>query len=206
MGPQPLLFHHSLDWRFLLPLADPKRIRVLLEEEGDLSRALQQVEIQPSQGLTLSDLRQPPNSEFQAVVMPLGLPVRWVTARHDEQVEFLASVRRKISLGGCLLVGFNNVWNLKTNSSGKYYPSTPRRISAQLEKAGFPSIKVFGAIPNLRIPEYILDLDSRTLQFALQTRFRRKRLILRALRMLSATVGMGSLSNYLPSYFVVAKV
>jgi hypothetical protein len=206
MDAQPPLFHHSLDWRFLLPLTDPKKIVILLEEDQDFSQALEQVGIGDSQQLSFSELKQNANTDAHSIVLPFGIPLKWVTAKPEDQVEFYSSVRRLISSEGCLLVGFNNIWNLRANSQKKYYPATPQRFVTQLKQAGFRSVTLFGAMPNLAIPEYIFELESRTIQFALQNRFRRKPAILRALRVLSVALGSRRISNFLPCYFAVATV
>src|SRR5215216_421716 len=187
MRSQSPLFHHSLDWRFLLPLTDPKQICVLLEEDQDFSQALEQVGIGASQQLSFSELKQNPVHEVHSIVLPFGIPVDWVTAKPADQVEFYKSLRRLIASDGSLLVGFNNVWNLRTNSQKKYYPATPQRIVNQFKQAGFASVTLFGSMSNLTVPEYIFDLEARTIQFALQNRFRRKPAVLRALRILSVT-------------------
>ena len=204
MGPQPRLFHYSLDWRFLLPLADPKKIYLFLEEDQDFSSAIQQVGIDASQQLSFSELQQKMDNDIQSFVMPFGIPVRWVNAKDEDQVAFYASTRRLISSDGCLLIGFTNAWGFRRNSQQTYHSSTPRRIIKQLRRAGFPSITIFGAMPNLAIPEYIFDLDFRTAQFALQNRFRRKPAVLRTLQGLSGVIGWKRISNFLPCYFVVA--
>jgi hypothetical protein len=206
MHPQPRLFHYSLDWRFLLPMADPQKICLLLEDDPDFSQALEQVGMHASQQLSFSDLQKNQNNQVPSFLLPFGIPVGRVTANPEGQVDFYRSIRRMVSPGGCLLVGFNNAWNPRANSKGTYYPSTPRRIENQLERAGFHSVKMFGAMPNLAVPEYIFDLDSRTIQFALQNRFRRKPAALHALRVLSATIGWPRLSNFLPCYFAVGTV
>jgi hypothetical protein len=77
-------------------------------------------------------------------------------------------------------------------------------VETELNQAGYSSIQLFGAMPDLRIPEYIFDLDPRTILFALQNRFRRKPAVLRALRLLAWTAGPARLSNLLPCYFAVA--
>ena len=204
MGPPPPLFHYSLDWRFLLPLTDPKKIRVLVEEDRDFSLALEQVGIGALQQLSFSELKQNTKHDAQSIVLPFGIPARWVTAKPEDQVEFYRSLRRFISSDGCLLVGFNNIWNLPAHSQKKYYPGTPRRILAQLRQAGFPSVMMFGSMSNLAVPEYIFDLDARTIQFALQNRFRRKPAILGALRVLSLAIGSRRIADFLPCYFAVA--
>ncbi|HEY3473220.1 MAG TPA: hypothetical protein VGK56_01345, partial [Anaerolineales bacterium] len=105
---------------------------------------------------------------------------------------------------GNLLVGFNHPWNRRASLAGQYHSVTPHRVADQLKQAGYSSIKLFGAMPNLQIPEYIFDMDPRTIHFALQNRFRRKPAVLRGLRLLAGTIGLARLSNLLPCYFVVA--
>jgi hypothetical protein len=203
-APPPRVFNYSLDWRFLLPMADPKNVCLLFEENADFSQTLEQAGLHVSQKLSLSDLKDRKTNSFHSLVMPFGLPVGWTGARHKARVAFYFSVRRFIDSGGHLLVGFNNVLNWRVNSPPKYYPSTPRRIAAELKQAGFKSVKIFGAMPDLQIPEYIFDLDPRAIQFALQNRFRRKPAVLQALQFLSVTVGWKRASHLLPCYFAVA--
>lgn len=205
MGSQPRIFHYSLDWRFLLPLADVKKICLLVEEGEDFRQTLEHVGIDTSQQLSFADLRQRKSNDAQSFVIPFGLPVDWAGRKYKDQVEFYFSVRRLITSGGYLLVGFNNVWNLRANSQAKSYACTPRRMAAQLKQAGFQSIKMFGAMPNLAIPEYIFDLDPQAVQFALRNRFRRKPAVLRPLGVLAGTIGLKRISNFLPCYFAVAS-
>lgn len=205
MQPQPRVFEYSLDWRFLLPMADVKKIGLLAEETDDFTQALEQVGIHASQQLSISDLRRTMHNGIQSFVMPFGLPAGWVGAKHEDQVEFYIAIRRLVSSGGGLLIGFDNFWTRRAGPKAKYRSSTPRRMADQLRQAGFQSIKIFGAMPNLAIPEYIFDLDPRTIQFTLQNRFRRKPAVLRILRVLEGTIGLERLSNFLPCYFVVAR-
>jgi hypothetical protein len=203
--PQPHLFRHSLDWRFLLPISDPEKACVLLEENDDLRQALERVGIGVSRQLTLAELRSHKTHSFQSVVLPFGLPCAWVGAQHEEQVKLYTSIRRFISPGGDLLVGFHHLWNFRGNSP-RYHACTPRRMMDQLRRAGFPSIRIFGAMPNLTIPDHVFELEDRPIQFALQNRFRRKPAVLRVLRTLAGIVGWGSIANFLPCYFAVATV
>jgi hypothetical protein len=205
-SPPPRVFHYSLDWRFLLPIADAQKILVLSEKDIDFSQTLEQV------GISVSDHLSFPNSELsqekniQALVLPFGLPVRWISTKQEEQVQFYRSLQHLLGSDGYLLVGFNNAWHFLASTPSKYHPSTPRRISYQLEQAGFKSIKVFGAMPNLSIPEYIFDMESRAVHFALYHRFRRKPVVLNTLRALAGTIGLARISNLLPCYFAVATV
>jgi hypothetical protein len=202
----PRVFNYSLDWRFLLPMVEPKKLCLLFEEDADFSQTLEQVGIDVSQKLSFSDLSGTKNDRFQHVVMPFGVPVGWAGAKQEDRIEFYFSVRRFIDSGGYLLVAFDNRLNWRFDLQTKYHSSTPRRIAGELKQAGFKSVKIFGAMPNLQIPEYIFDLDPQTIRFVLQNRFRHKPAILGLLRVLAGTMGWRRLANFLPCYFVVGVV
>ena len=202
---QPRVFHYSLDWRFLLPAADPARVYVLFEPDAEFGQTLVHAGIPLPNHLSVPEFTRGKVRQGQSLVIPFGLSARWVGASPEEQIEFYASARRWIASGGYLLVGFNHPWNRRARSGNLYYSSAPRRVEDQLKKAGYSSIKLFGAMHNLRIPEYIFDLEPRTIQFALQNRFRRKPAVLRVLRLLAATIGLSPLSDLLPCYFVAAS-
>src|SRR5688500_8109896 len=109
-APPPQVFHYSLDWRFLLPLADARNIYVLTEEDADFRETLQQVRI------SFSSLLVPSNNQgnnIQSLVLPFGLPVRWVSKSRVDQAEFFRSIRPLIGADGYLLIGFENAWNLR---------------------------------------------------------------------------------------------
>jgi hypothetical protein len=199
----PRVFTHSLDWRFLLPIADPQKVCLIYEEDAELSQTLERVGIHTAHQLSFADLRDRKHDSFPVMVLPFGLAIGQVGRRREDRIEFYLSVRRFIDSGGYLLVGFNNALNLHPKPQATYHPSTPLRIAEELKQAGFESVKIFGAMPNLKIPEYIFDRDSRTIQFALQNRFRRKPALLGFLRVLAGTVGWKRMSNLLPCYFAV---
>jgi hypothetical protein len=204
MAPQPRVFNYSLDWRFLLPAAEPPAIGVLFEENADFSQTLEQVGIPASQQLSFSELPDRKNDAFQLLVMPFGLSAGGAAARHAHRIEFFLSVRRVIDPGGHVLVGFNNILNLRPRAQTIYQASTPQHMTGELLQAGFQSVKIYGAMPNLRIPEYIFDLDPRAVDFALRNRFRRKPAVLQALRLLAGTIGFQRIRKFLPCYFAVA--
>ena len=203
---QPRVFQYSLDWRFLLPISDPGQIYVLFEPDAEFSQTLAHVGIPVSNQLSLSDFRQGKGRDAQALVFPFGLSLRWVGANPAEQTEFFAFARNWMTSGGHLLVGFNHPWNRRVRLAGQYHSVTPHRVEKQLQQAGYSSIKLFGALPNLQIPEYLFEIDPRTIRFALHNRFRRKPAVLRGLRLLAGTIALARLSNLLPCYFAVATV
>ena len=201
---KPQVFNYSLDWRFLLPRAEPEKTCLLFEENADFSQTLEQVGLRVSKQLSFSELREHRHDTFQLLVMPFGLPAGWAGAGGEARVQFYFSLGRVIDSGGHLLVGFNNVLNLRHDPQTNYQASTPRRMAVELGQAGFKSVKIYGAMPTLQIPEYIFDLDRRAIAFALHNRFRRKPALLRLLRLLAGRVGWKRISNFLPCYFAVA--
>lgn len=201
---KPRFFSYSLDWRFLLPIADTGKIRVVVEDDADLSQTLEQVGITISNQLSFSNFKHDERNNTQSFVLPFGLPVRWVNARQEEQIELYRSIRNMICPGGYFLLGFENSWNSRSNSQSRFHPSTPRRVADQLDQAGFKATQIFGAMPDVCIPEYIFELNDQAMYFALKHRFRRKPVLLNMLRMLARTVGLARISNFLPCYFAVA--
>lgn len=201
---QPRLFQYSLDWRFLLPIDDPARVRVAFDGEADFSETLERIGIPVSNQLPASNFKGDERDDTHAFVLPFGLPVRWVSAKSEEQIEFYRSIRHRICPGGYFLLGFGNSWSPRPRIQPGYRRSTPRRAAYQVDQAGFKSTKIFGAMPNLRIPEYIFELNSQALHFALEHRFKRKPVLLNALRMLRRTTSLARVSSFLPCYFALA--
>jgi hypothetical protein len=200
--PPPTVFRYSLDWRFLLPVADPANIRVAFEEEPGFPEALEQVDIPASRWSLDSNVVEAERRNTHSLALPFGLPVRWASARTEEQIEFYRSARQQICPDGYFLLGFRSSWY--SRSKACYHASTPSRVTDQLNRAGFHSIKIFGALPDLRIPEYIFDLEVQAMRFALGHRFRRKPVLLNMLRMLARTIGWARVSDFFPCYFAIA--
>ena len=204
--PPPRVFHYSLDWRFLLPVADTAKIRVVAEDDAEFSRTLKHVGISVSNPPSFSTITQAARDTIQAFVLPFGLPARWVSGQQEDQIEFYHSLRHLICPEGYFLIGFENSLNSHRTRQPQYHPSRPRRVAAQLQRAGFKSIRIFGAMPNLCIPEYIFNLHAQAIHFALQHRFRRKPVLFNMLRILSQPMGWVGISTFLPCYFAVAVV
>jgi len=200
--PQPRVFRYSLDWRFLLPVADPAHLCVAFEEEPGFHEALERVGIPASPWLLDLNLAEDERRATHSLALPFGLPVRWVSAGPEEQIEFYRSIRQRIRPGGYFLLGFRNARYSRFKT--QYHASRPGRLADQLNRAGFYRIKIFGVMPNLRIPEYIFDLDVQAMRFALGHRFRRKPILLKILQMLAQTIGWAHVSNFFPCYFAIA--
>ncbi|HEX2993599.1 MAG TPA: hypothetical protein VHP14_02180 [Anaerolineales bacterium] len=195
--PEPRVFRYSLDWRFLLPVADPAQIRVVFEEEAGFCEALDRVGIPFAE-----DSREEEKGRPHSLVFPFGLPLRRISSQSERQIEFYRSIRQRIAPGGHFLLGFRNSRLARPDS--QYHASTPPRVTDQLSRAGFCSIKLFGAMPNLLVPEYIFELNPQAMNFTLQHRFRRKPVLLDMLHVLKRTVGWNTISNFLPCYFALA--
>ncbi len=201
---QPRVFNYSLDWRFLLPMADMRKMYVVFEEDEEFSQTLAEVGVPLSNQLSSSSIKQNGSLNVQSLVFPFGLPVRWVSTGYTDQVEFFRTYRGLIDPNGYFLVGFNNAWYLRPGERSTYHASAPRRVAAQLHRAGFKLIKMFGAMPDLSIPEYIFDLNPQPMQFALHHRFRRKPAVVKILNVLARTIGLARVSRFLPCYLAVA--
>jgi hypothetical protein len=91
----------------------------------------------------LLDIERKEKRAAASFVFPFGLPVRWVGKEQADQVEFFRSMQKLMGDTGNLLVGFNNLWNYRSNTPTKYYFSTPRRMISQFQEAGFKMIKIF---------------------------------------------------------------
>src|SRR6266498_1393530 len=110
-SPQPRVFNYSLDWRFLLPIVDAGKIRVVLEDDADFTQTLEQVGISVSDQSSFSDVKQNGRDSTQSLVLPFGLPLRWVGTQREDQIEFYRSIRHFICTDGYFLIGFENSWN-----------------------------------------------------------------------------------------------
>ncbi|HSK89392.1 MAG TPA: hypothetical protein VK880_13600 [Anaerolineales bacterium] len=173
-------------------------------DDPEFSETLEQLGIEDTQQLAVPDLREGRLKKFHSLVMPLGLPRGWAGEKSEDQVEFYSYLRHLMASDSYLLLGFNNAWTAGANHRTNYYSCSPGRMTDQLKRAGFKSVQIFGAMPNLRIPEYIFDLDPGVVHFALRNRFRRKPAVLRALRLLGGTLGWARISDFLPCYFALA--
>lgn len=178
---------------------------MIAEDEPALGEALEQVGIPISNFVSFSEIGQSGRNQSRALVLPFGLPVRWVAENHADQTEFYRSLGRLLEPGGSLLIGFQNARNSDPTTPARYHPSSPHLVADRLGQAGFQGIKVFGAMPDLNIPEYIFDLRRRAIYFAMQQRFRRKRAVVMCLKVLGSTIGWRRIAEFLPCYFAVGR-
>src|SRR5512141_3191110 len=94
--PQPRVFPYSLDWRFLLPVADPVNLRVAFENEPDFYEALERVGVPAAPWLLDSNFIEAERRNTHSLALPFGLPVRWVSAGTEEQIQLYRSIRQRI--------------------------------------------------------------------------------------------------------------
>jgi hypothetical protein len=192
----PKVYRYSLDWRFFLPETNVQRVHVFFADDDEFSQALDKVGIPRANQHTFAALTSNAEIEVPSMVFPFGIP------RAEDPIGFLHTCRRWIEPGGCLMIGFNNTLYRRGPSS--YQAARPRRLLAQLGKAGFQNIRMWGVMSRLSIPEYIFDLNLESIQFAFAHRFRRKRLVQQTLLALAQAVGPARISDYLPCYLAVA--
>lgn len=203
---QPRVFRYSLDWRFLLPATPAGSVYVIAEDEPELGAALERVGIPVSNYLSFSEIGQSGRQQARALVLPFGLPVRWVGENQADQIEFYRSLGRLLEPGGSLLIGFNNARNSVPSVPGRYHISKPHRVMDRLAQAGFQSIKIYGAMSDLNIPEYVFDLRGRAMNFAMHQRFQRKRAVRMGIQLLGLLIGWRRIAEFLPCYYAVAAV
>jgi len=137
---------------------------------------------------------------FDLVVMPLGLPRQRWNAAGRRHLDVQRAIRRLIRPGGTLLLGFSNRLDFLRGSTSEHYALTPRRAVRLLLRAEYSSVDLYGAVPNLTVPEYIFPLTPQVLAFVLRSRYRQK-LPARLLRWLI----QAGFANFLPAYFAVAS-
>ena len=215
---QPTLPEFGMDWRFLLPVIEGRRVLVIGGEHDDFSSLFVQlgasevtflpaVVENPSangeQGKhdTMSGLsaRSFPPSSFDIVAVPFGF------CSGKSNFNFYRVVRLLIRPGGTFLIGFSNIFFGRRRLSSIFNnSSTPWRIIRELRQVGYSRVDVYGAMPNLDAPEYILPLKPQLLGFTLQHRYRYK-FSKSLLYVLSRRVTASVISNFLSYYFAVAK-
>jgi hypothetical protein len=200
-GIVPRVFRYSLDWRFLMPLADPRALFVAFQAEPDFSQTLEHIGIPAANLVSVPDIATG-TRRIPSLALPFGLPQRVLASQ--SQLATLRSLHNVLEPGGCFLIGFRNARVPERGATSVDHASTPARIERQLREAGFQSSRIFGAVPGLRIPEYIFELEPSSLHFALSHRLRRKPAMLRMLRIVSGVPGWTALSGWLPCYFAVA--
>ncbi|MGE5248938.1 MAG: hypothetical protein ACM3QS_01890 [Bacteroidota bacterium] len=198
----------SADWRFLLPIRPGSRMLVLTDWGGDFGqhfaglrtrvvtwRAARPDAAWSADGASRDRVcAQPPDApfashSFDAVAVPLGIPR--TLSGSPTSVDYHRGLKRLLKPGGRLLVGSVN--------GGDSRPSAFKRA---LERAGFEDIRIYGAVPNLAKPAYILPLERRSLQFFAHSSHLGRRAG-RLLRLLSILPLSGLLRGLLPCYFVI---
>jgi hypothetical protein len=224
-----LLPDNSLDWRFLLPIAPEIKLLVVGHEcEGIYKYFLRlgiasvyyctdavpppatdsSAEQDKQNIITFADLelRSDLLSFFDVVVFPQGL-VR-MEGRANGKVGRLSerhSINKYMRSGGVLLIGFANIFFSKKNKPQPgLYHSSPGKMKRFLKKNGYALTGIYGAIPDLFIPEYIFPLTNQSVGFILRSRYTYKIPGL-FLHWLTNSFLTNIIANFFPAYFVVAK-
>jgi hypothetical protein len=182
----------SVDWRFLLPVRPGARMLVLAEAGADFAQYFSGLELtvvtaRPGEA---GDLRD----RYDIVAIPLGI----------KSSHLQPSLARLLKPGGLLLIGFRNRWGVRKRSSPRTGAFTRRGLQRALERAGFREMAVYGAVPDLAKPEYILPLRKQALSFFLHHRYPGRRAAA-LLRLTSLPFFFALLSRTLPCYFMLAS-
>ncbi len=193
---QPAFPDASTDWRFLLPLHRESCLLVVGGKRDDYSALFERVGVASiSWHADTTALSVLPAASFDIIAFPLGLP---------SGAAIWQTIRRLLRPGGTLLFGFSNLRGLNRDEQHGALHSNPWFLSFKLRQEGYSQVELFGALPNLNAPENIFPLESPSLNFVLQNRYRYK-LPASVLGLAFHPAMAGLLSNLIPHYFVVAK-
>lgn len=203
---QDIIPDSSLDWRFLLPLDAGSRVLVIGGGQDDFTRLFGKMGISALTWLGdeqiqgAFDARTFPPAVFDVVAIPFGFP-RGGALRELETYRVMHGWLRP---GGDLLFGFPNLLGLKRHFGSASRKATLWGVRRRLGQAGFSQMSLFGAMPNLQAPEYILPLKGQAIGFAWQHRYRYKYPD-RLLNLLGSRPALALLAGLFPCYYVTAK-
>ena len=187
----------SVDWRFLLPLRPGARMLVLVSGAQDAVPFFGELGLNVTtwdMGLLATAKLPLASGRFDVVASPFGVPAGLLEA------SLLSDL---LEPEGSLLIGFSNSRGFRRRpESGLAAHSLPS-ILRRLRALGMQVSGVYGAVPGLRKPAYILPLRPQALSFFIQHHYHSRRLA-PLLRLLSLPFFSMSLSHFLPAYFVVA--
>lgn len=216
----------SADWRFLLPVRAHSRIVVLSDTWHDYAanftglgvqvvschiagtpspdNANERVQADGQPGSCLAaGPAQPPFAagSFDAVVIPHGIPETMLPSRCA--ADPFRGLKWLLRPEGVLLLGFSNHWSIFRRGRRMGIAISPSSIRERLEHAGFGRFSLYGAVPNLDKPAYVLPLKKRPLRFFLHHRFLGRRGS-GLLRLLPGSLVSRIVPGLLPGYFMVA--
>jgi len=198
---------NSMDWRFLLPILPGIKILVVGQKCDELTQLFAKLEIESH--LWDYDFSNPIKvvpfslSQFDIVIAPYGFSGKGLSSNPRRQREIYQTMQRLLKPGGTILVGFFNNWRFQRKRNPAPYSSNPMQMTRLLQKAGYKDVKLYGAIPNLSIPDYILPLTRQTVGFWLEHQYWSK-VPERLLPYLYSPIFTTVFYYFLPSYFAIA--
>ncbi|MGB0383534.1 MAG: methyltransferase domain-containing protein [Ardenticatenaceae bacterium] len=223
----------SADWRFFLPdLPTKERALVVAREQDGLaanlsttfnsvitldgwsSRSANASQLAPSSSKPSTTLcallsQAPfPLASFDLVALPYGLTNNISEANHQIQLAGLQTARRLLRPGGALYIGFAGSWSYRRLFAKPALfgaRATPGRIFRLLERAGYSSITVYGAIPDHLNPDYLLPLQNESIRFVLAAYFKKKGVSKFLQRRLTSPWAAGWIKWFLPAYGIIAQ-
>lgn len=201
--PRPV-FSQGVDWRFLLPMSENVKILLIGESLNSTVDGLKKVGIQAvavDLFSTFSDLSTQAPASIDMIVVPHGISLLGSPGGIN-QFQFFQTVRRLlVQPGGVFMIGFSNSWIRHSDTSA----TRPRRIQKLLQQLGFFSMDLYGVYPDLKIPEYIMPIQPNILSFVFQIHWRDK-IPEPLLRIFSSRLILKRLTDFLPCYFLIARI
>jgi|CXWL01.1.fsa_nt_gi hypothetical protein len=214
---------NSADWRFFLPISAGSNVLLVTNHGEDIARYFEKLGIRTtiynndsSTGPDVEFTKQksadfenefsPPggHSLFDVVAIPHGFPEYLLSRGETPQIDVYQKIKQALNPRGALLIGFSN--SLRLGRAARPFVNfyaTPQGMIGLLRKAGYPSVEIYGAIPDLNVPDYIFSLNKHEIGFVLEHRYRYK-IPAWALKLLTTSFVAGSLSGFFPFYYAVA--
>jgi hypothetical protein len=199
---------NSMDWRFLLPILAESKVLIVGGGCDEFTQFFGQLGIESIawDHDFLNPTRTPfPELHFEIIAIPHGFPDKGLSSSPQQHLEVYRTMWHFLKPGGTILIGFSNAQVIRRRINPDNYYSTPRLMRQLLQKAGYETVTLYGAIPNLFTPEYIFPLTRKTVGFTLKHRYRYK-LPARLLRWFDHPFFTAGFSHLLPSYFATATV
>ncbi len=210
-GQAPKQYLSGVDWRYLLPISPASRVLVIDQDANDVDQVFKNFGITVTV-LSNNQLLNPSKSNvvplgeasFDIVASPLGILRNSSKVGRHEHLEIQSRLRKLLSPQGILLYGFSNRWSFHRISHLGEAVLSPWEVVHLLQGLTYKAIVFYGAFPDLVVPEYIFPIQAETISFVVRHRYHSR--LPKPLVHFIQTPLAALLKNFLPYYYVVAKV
>lgn len=196
-----------IDWRLLLPLPEGCRILVAGIAAAEIASALRTLGAEAESGEAGASPADAGAARcsvpaYDVVALPLGLAPAGRLAGPTARTA-LGALAHRLKPGGTILVGFSSPIRFRRGPAREALSLRPARMVDALERAGFGSVQLYGALPGLDAPAHVFPLQREPFAFALRRHYR-ERVPAVVLALLSTPLALSLLAHALPAYFATA--